>query len=145
MMLEVSGRAASYVTAGHALRADRPNMSHCLTGIRGMNKSFRRRRLTIDPVTGAQTGHDTVLVEWSDGSPHAPRDHHRQTRPSPEGRWRSQRVGPRTNRNSCGHPSGQRHESMYERPMEIREASKLLARAELRFNVSSNKCQLVPT
>ncbi|HXL94950.1 MAG TPA: hypothetical protein VN969_38980 [Streptosporangiaceae bacterium] len=26
---------------------------------------------TIDPAIGAQTGHDTVLVEWSDGSPHA--------------------------------------------------------------------------
>jgi ABC-type branched-subunit amino acid transport system substrate-binding protein len=37
---------------------------------------------TIDPVTGAQTGHDTILMEWSDDGPHAPRDHLRQTRPS---------------------------------------------------------------
>jgi len=34
----------------------------------------------------AQTGHDTVLVRWSDGSPHAWRDHRPRMRPSPWGR-----------------------------------------------------------
>jgi ABC-type branched-subunit amino acid transport system substrate-binding protein len=41
---------------------------------------------TIDPVTGAQTGHDTILVEWSDGSPSAQREGFRQKRPSPGAR-----------------------------------------------------------
>ena len=53
-------------TAGSASR-------HSLwTAAAALDTSTMFGPFTIDPVTGAQTGHDTILVKWSNGNPHAP-------------------------------------------------------------------------
>jgi ABC-type branched-subunit amino acid transport system substrate-binding protein len=79
--------AATAALAVHCVRTADSTSRHSLwTAAAALDTSTMFGPFTIDPVTGAQTGHDTILVEWSNDSPYAPRDPHRQTRPSPGGR-----------------------------------------------------------
>jgi branched-chain amino acid transport system substrate-binding protein len=76
--------AATAALAVHSARTAGSTSRHSLWAAAvALDTSTMFGPFTIDPVTGAQTGHHTILVEWSNGSPHVPRDHHRQTRPSP--------------------------------------------------------------
>jgi ABC-type branched-subunit amino acid transport system substrate-binding protein len=66
--------AATAALAVHCVRTADSTSRHSLwTAAAALDTSTMFGPFTIDPVTGAQTGHDTILVEWSDGSPHAPR------------------------------------------------------------------------
>jgi ABC-type branched-subunit amino acid transport system substrate-binding protein len=64
--------AAAAAIAVHCARLAHPASRHALWAAaatletRTMFGSFK-----IDPVSGAQTGHDMILVKWSDGNPHA--------------------------------------------------------------------------
>jgi len=82
----VQAAATAALTVHCARTADSTSRQSLWAAAAALDTSTMFGPFTIDPVTGAQTGHETILVEWSDGSPHASRDHHQETRPSPEGR-----------------------------------------------------------
>jgi len=76
--------AATAAIAVHCARTAESTIRHSLwAAAAALDTTTMFGPFTIDPVTGAQTSHDTILVQWSDGSPHVPRDHHRQSKPSP--------------------------------------------------------------
>jgi ABC-type branched-subunit amino acid transport system substrate-binding protein len=76
--------AATAALAVHCARTSGSTALQSLwTAAAALDTSTMFGPFTINPVTGAQTGHNTILVEWSNGSPHVPRDHHRKTRPAP--------------------------------------------------------------
>jgi branched-chain amino acid transport system substrate-binding protein len=79
---------ATAAIAVHCAQTAESTSRHSLwTAAVALDTSTMFGPFTIDPVTGAQTGHDTILVEWANGSPHAQRGHPRQTtRPSLRGR-----------------------------------------------------------
>jgi branched-chain amino acid transport system substrate-binding protein len=97
----VQAAAAAAIAVHCVLTAGSTSRHSLWTAAAALDTSTMFGPFTIDPVTGAQTGHHTILVEWSDGRPYIPRDHHRQTRPSPgdaDGRYT---WGPRTDGNRC--------------------------------------------
>jgi ABC-type branched-subunit amino acid transport system substrate-binding protein len=66
--------AATAALAVHCVRTAGSASRHSLwTVAAALDTSTMFGPFTIDPVTGAQTGHDTILVKWSNDSPHAPR------------------------------------------------------------------------
>ena len=76
--------AAAAAVAIHCVRtAGSTSRQSLWTAATVLDTSTMFGPFTIDPVTGAQTGHDTILVEWSNGNPYASRDRHRQTRAFP--------------------------------------------------------------
>lgn len=76
--------AATAALAVHCARTAESTSRHSLwTAAAALDTTTMYGPFTIDPVTGVQTGHDTILVDWSDGSPRAQREGCRQTKPSP--------------------------------------------------------------
>jgi hypothetical protein len=66
--------AATAALAVHCARtAESTSRQSLWTAAAGLDTSTMFGPFTIDPVTGAQTGHDTILVEWSNGILRAPR------------------------------------------------------------------------
>jgi ABC-type branched-subunit amino acid transport system substrate-binding protein len=79
--------AAAAALAVHCVQTAESTSRHSLwTAATALDTSTMFGPFTIDPVTGAQTGHDTILVKWSDGSPYTQREGCRQARPSLGGR-----------------------------------------------------------
>jgi ABC-type branched-subunit amino acid transport system substrate-binding protein len=79
--------AATAAIAVHCAQNAESTARHSLwTAAAALDTATMFGPFTIDPVTGAQTGHDTTLVEWANGSPHAQPKGCRQKRPSPGGR-----------------------------------------------------------
>jgi ABC-type branched-subunit amino acid transport system substrate-binding protein len=72
--------AAAAALAVHCVRAaDSTSRQSVWSAAIALDTSTMFGSFTIDPVTGAQTSHDTILVEWAHGSPYVPRDQHPQT------------------------------------------------------------------
>jgi len=66
--------AATAAIAVHCTQtADSISRQSLWTAAAALDTTTMFGSFTIDPVTGAQTGHDTTLVEWANGSPHGPR------------------------------------------------------------------------
>ena len=77
--------AATAALAVHCARtAESTSRPSLWTAAAALDTTTMFGPFTIDPVTGAQTGHHTTLVQWSNGSPHASCEDRRQRRPSPE-------------------------------------------------------------
>jgi branched-chain amino acid transport system substrate-binding protein len=66
--------AATAALAVHCSRtADSVSRQSLWTAATALETSSMFGPFTIDPATGAQTGHETILVEWSNDSPYVPR------------------------------------------------------------------------